>query len=92
VTYLSLTQDDRDAMLAAIGVAEVEELFRDIPPAVRFDRRLALEPALSEQELVAHLGELAGRNVDTTTTSRRSPTPSSSGANSSRPTPRISPR
>src|SRR5213078_2025009 len=43
----------------------VEELFRDIPAAVRLRRPLALEPALSEQELVAHLAELAGRNVDT---------------------------
>jgi glycine dehydrogenase subunit 1 len=65
VSYLSLTDADRDAMLAAIGVASVDELFRDIPEGVRFGRRLDLEPALSEQELVAHLTELADRNVDT---------------------------
>jgi glycine dehydrogenase subunit 1 len=65
VSYLSLTDADRDAMLAAIGVASVDELFRDIPEGVRLGRALALEPALSEQEIVSHLTQLAERNVDT---------------------------
>jgi glycine dehydrogenase subunit 1 len=63
VTYLSITDADRQAMLEAIGVASVDELFEQIPEAVRFRRELALEPALSEQELVAHLEQLAARNV-----------------------------
>src|SRR5437867_7548794 len=50
-------------MLAKIGVSSVEELFRDIPEAVRLGRPLDLEPALSEPELVRHLEELASRNV-----------------------------
>src|SRR5712691_3375117 len=50
-------------MLAAIGVSSVEELFEDLPEGVRLRRPLALEPALSEPELVAHLTELAERNV-----------------------------
>jgi glycine dehydrogenase subunit 1 len=65
VSYLSLTDADRKAMLAAVGVSEVDELFRDIPEGVRLGRELDLEPALSEPELVAHLTELADRNVDT---------------------------
>jgi glycine cleavage system P protein (glycine dehydrogenase) subunit 1 len=65
VSHLSLTDSDREEMLAAIGVATVEQLFADIPEAVRFRRELDLEPALSEQEIVAHLTELAERNVDT---------------------------
>jgi glycine dehydrogenase subunit 1 len=52
-------------MLGAIGVGSVEELFRDIPAGVRFDRALDLEPALSELELVRHLEELAAKNLDT---------------------------
>jgi glycine cleavage system P protein (glycine dehydrogenase) subunit 1 len=64
VSYLSLTDADREQMLAAIGVDSVDELFRDIPEGVRLARQLDLEPALSEPELVAHLGELAARNVD----------------------------
>ena len=66
MSQLSLTDSDRDAMLAAIGVDSVEELFRDIPAGVRFDGALRLEPALSEPELVRHLEELAARNADTT--------------------------
>jgi glycine dehydrogenase subunit 1 len=63
VSYLSLTDADREAMLAAIGVSAVEELFRDIPRGVRFERPLELEPALTEAELQRHLEELAARNV-----------------------------
>jgi len=65
VSYLSLTDADREAMLNAIGVDSVEALFEQIPAGVHFDRELDLEPPLSEQELVAHLEELAARNVDT---------------------------
>jgi glycine dehydrogenase subunit 1 len=61
--FLSLTDDDRDAMLEAVGVATVEELFQDIPEGVRLGRPLELEPPLSEPDLVAHLSELAARNV-----------------------------
>jgi glycine cleavage system P protein (glycine dehydrogenase) subunit 1 len=65
VSFLSLTEGDSEEMLGAIGVDSVEELFRDIPEGVRFGRDLALEPALSEPELYAHLAELAGRDVGT---------------------------
>jgi glycine cleavage system P protein (glycine dehydrogenase) subunit 1 len=65
VSFLALTERDREAMLATIGVASVEELFADVPESVRLGRPLDLEPALSEPELVAHLDQLAGRNVDT---------------------------
>jgi glycine dehydrogenase subunit 1 len=64
LSYLSLTERDREEMLAAIGVSAVEELFRDIPEGVRFGRELDIGPALSEQELSRHLEELAARNVD----------------------------
>jgi glycine dehydrogenase subunit 1 len=63
VAFLSLTDADREEMLAAIGVSSIEELFRDIPEGVRYRARLELEPPLSEIELVAHLEELAGRNA-----------------------------
>jgi glycine dehydrogenase subunit 1 len=63
--YLSLTDDDRERMLEAIGVSSVDELFRDIPGKLRFEGELALEPALPEAELVAHLEDLAARNVNT---------------------------
>ena len=66
MSFLSLTDEDREQMLATIGVDSVEALFEQVPPGVRLGRDLELEPALSEPELVAHLGELAARNIDTT--------------------------
>ena len=63
MSYLSLTDADRRAMLSAIGVESIEELFRDIPEGVRLRRPLELAPALSEAELQRHLSELASRNV-----------------------------
>src|SRR5690348_10656501 len=65
LSYLSLTERDREEMLAAIGVSSIDELFRDIPAGVHFDRELALDPPLGEQELTRHLEELAAKNADT---------------------------
>ncbi len=62
MSYLSLTEADQEAMLAAIGVGSIEELFRDIPDGVRLRRELDLPPALTEVELQRHLEELAARN------------------------------
>ncbi len=56
------TDREREEMLAAIGVSGMEALFADIPDAARFPA-LALPPALSEMELAAELGALAGRNA-----------------------------
>jgi glycine dehydrogenase subunit 1 len=62
--YTSTTPEDLAAMLAAIGVSSVEELFdRQIPEAVRLRRALELPAGMPEQEVYAHLRELAARNV-----------------------------
>jgi glycine dehydrogenase subunit 1 len=63
VGYLSITDADREAMLAAIGVSSVDELFEQIPAGVRFGRELDVPPELTELELVAHMTELANRNA-----------------------------
>jgi len=65
VSFLSLTEQDREQMLETIGVDSIDELFEQIPVGVRLGRALELEPALSEPELVVHLTELAARNIDT---------------------------
>jgi glycine dehydrogenase subunit 1 len=65
VTYLSLTEQDREQMLARIGVESVADLFRDLPAGVRLGRELELEGPLSELELTAHVGDLASRNAHT---------------------------
>jgi glycine cleavage system P protein (glycine dehydrogenase) subunit 1 len=65
MSFLSLTEQDREQMLETIGVDAIDELFEQIPVGVRLGRALELEPALSEPELVAHLTELAASNIDT---------------------------
>jgi glycine dehydrogenase subunit 1 len=62
-TYTAVTSADRDAMLAAIGAQDVDELFAGIPAGVRLDRPLDLPPGRPEQDVYAHLRDLAARNV-----------------------------
>jgi glycine dehydrogenase subunit 1 len=61
--YTSVTDADRRAMLDTIGVTCSEELFADVPDALRLGRTLALPAGMAEQEVYAHLRELAERNV-----------------------------
>jgi glycine dehydrogenase subunit 1 len=62
--YTSITPQDLDAMLEAIGVPSVEALFdRQIPEAVRLRRPLDLPAGRGEQDVFAHLRELAAKNV-----------------------------
>ena len=63
-SYLPHTPEDRKSMLDAIGVKNTEELFVDIPADLRLNRPLDLPAALSESELVRHLQELAGANLN----------------------------
>ncbi len=51
-------------MLEAIGVESADELFADIPAALRLDRALELPDGLSESEVFEHLSALAARNAD----------------------------
>ena len=62
IDYIPHTDEDRQAMMAAIGIRSIEELFADIPEPLRLRRPLDLPPPLSEPELVAHLEELAAAN------------------------------
>ena len=60
--YIPNTQDDRELMLAAIGVSSIDDLVLDIPEAHRFPK-LDIRPALSEFDLTAEIGALASRNA-----------------------------
>jgi glycine dehydrogenase subunit 1 len=63
-TYTSTTPEDLQAMLAAIGVGSLQELFdRQIPAAVRLQRPLDLPAGMPEHEVYAHLRALAARNT-----------------------------
>jgi glycine cleavage system P protein (glycine dehydrogenase) subunit 1 len=62
--YTSTTPDDLREMLAAIGVGSLGDLFdRQVPAGVRLGRALDLPRGLPEQEVYAHLRDLAARNV-----------------------------
>ncbi|WP_223066669.1 aminomethyl-transferring glycine dehydrogenase subunit GcvPA [Paenibacillus caui] len=63
--YLPMTEQTKAEMLAAVGVESVEDLFKDIPAAIRFQGELPVSPALDEYALTRHMGALAGQNADT---------------------------
>jgi glycine dehydrogenase subunit 1 len=62
--YTAVTDADLTEMLSAIGVSSVQELFdRQIPADVRLGRALDLPDGMPEQEVYAHLRDLASKNV-----------------------------
>jgi glycine dehydrogenase subunit 1 len=63
MTYVPHTERETREMLAAIGVARMEDLFADVPAAVRFPA-LELPPPSSEMEITAEMQALAGRNFE----------------------------
>ncbi len=61
--YIANTAEDQRAMLDAIGIESLDELFSPIPAELRLGRPLAIPPALTELELTQRLTQLARRNV-----------------------------
>ena len=62
--YTTTTTADLAAMLETIGVSSLEELFdRQIPEGVRLRERLDLPEGKSEQDVYAHLRDLAAKNT-----------------------------
>src|SRR3977135_1460467 len=53
--YTSVTDTDREEMLATIGGASIEDLFADIPADLRLQQPLNLGAGLSEQEVYDEL-------------------------------------
>lgn len=62
-TYTSITDSDREEMLAAVGVASLDELFADIPSSLRLSEDMNLPKGRSEREVFVELRGLAERNV-----------------------------
>ncbi|HEX2195045.1 MAG TPA: aminomethyl-transferring glycine dehydrogenase subunit GcvPA [Candidatus Limnocylindria bacterium] len=62
MAYSPHTEADHRRMLDAVGVASIDELFDDIPDAVRADR-FEVPPPLTEQQLRAELLRIAGHNA-----------------------------
>ncbi len=63
MSYLSLSDKDKQEMLARTGVGSVDELFCCIPEAVRLKRLLHLPPAQSELELVRTVDAIGRKNA-----------------------------
>lgn len=61
--FILNTHADQRAMLEAIGVGSVEDLFQCVPEAIRLQRPLQLPPALGEMELAQHMQQLADQNL-----------------------------
>ncbi|HVY56612.1 MAG TPA: aminomethyl-transferring glycine dehydrogenase subunit GcvPA [Xanthobacteraceae bacterium] len=61
--YLPLTPEDRDAMLARVGVATIEDLFADIPADKRLDGPSRLPKRRGEIEVERALRRMAERNI-----------------------------
>ena len=64
MSYLPLTQDERESMLETIGVKTFDDLLACIPDSLR-DPQIALPDLMSERALARHMRGCAARN-DTT--------------------------
>ncbi len=62
--YLPHTEEDRQSMLATIGIATVDDLLADVPPEVRCGP-LDLPEPLDEMSMLRHLDELVARDQST---------------------------
>ncbi len=60
--YVPHTPEEVGAMLDTLGLASLEELFRDIPERFRLKRLLELPPPLTEQETAALMKGLGEEN------------------------------
>lgn len=60
--YLPLTGDDRQAMLAKIGVRHIDDLFKDVPKAA-LNPEIDLPKRQSEMAVERHLSALAAKNT-----------------------------
>ena len=60
--YCPHTPDDIAQMQTFIGASSLDDLFADIPPQFRLKQIPDLPQALSEQETLSVMGDLAGKN------------------------------
>ncbi len=61
--YLPLSTEDREAMLARIGVSSIDELFANVPAAALLHEPVDLPRHAGEMAVERQLGRLAAKNV-----------------------------
>jgi glycine dehydrogenase subunit 1 len=62
--YIPNTDADRQAMLEAMGLTGIEDLFSAIPGSLRLAGSLDIPRALSEQDMLRHMRALANHNAN----------------------------
>jgi glycine dehydrogenase subunit 1 len=63
-SYIGPSPAEQRAMLAAIGVASVDELLTPVPQSARLKEPIPIPPGMSEEELRRLYAELGARNYD----------------------------
>jgi glycine dehydrogenase subunit 1 len=61
--YIPNSPDERQAMLANIGLTRIEELFQQIPEHLRLNSAIGIGEAMSEPDLIAYFRTLADQNA-----------------------------
>ncbi|RKX75462.1 MAG: aminomethyl-transferring glycine dehydrogenase subunit GcvPA [Spirochaetes bacterium] len=61
--YLPHTEEEIAEMLTTIGVSSIDELFSDIPEAMRLKGSINIPQGISEYEVFRHLHELSEKNI-----------------------------
>ncbi len=61
--YIPVTDDDRRAMMDAIGIEDIDELFADVPAEFRYPQ-LDLPEPLTEMEVMRELDMMAAENAN----------------------------
>jgi glycine cleavage system pyridoxal-binding protein P len=64
--YIPNSPEEREEMLASVGLANAAELFRSIPQDIQLGRKLEITDPLAEIEVIAELERMAARNTAAT--------------------------
>jgi glycine dehydrogenase subunit 1 len=64
--YIPNSPEEREEMLATVGLSTAAELFRSIPEDVQLGRKLNITDPLAESEVIAEMERMAARNTAAT--------------------------
>ncbi len=64
--YIPNSPEERDEMLAVVGLGSAKELFRSIPEDVQLNRPLKITEPLAEPEVIAAMEAMAAKNTAAT--------------------------